>query len=35
MEIPLIQSKIYTFRGQRVMLDASLAEQYEVETRVL
>jgi len=31
----LVISKIYVFRGQRVMLDADLAELYEVETRQL
>lgn len=35
METQLIQSKIYTIRGQRVMLDRDLAEMYGVETRVL
>ncbi len=31
----LLQSKIYEFRGQKVMLDRDLAELYGVETRVL
>ena len=31
----LIVNKIYSIRGQRVMLDKDLAELYEVETRVL
>ena len=35
METQLIQSKIYTLRGQRVMFDFDLAELYEVETRAL
>jgi ORF6N domain. len=35
MEIQVIQNKIYTIRGQRVMLDRDLAEMYSVETRVL
>ncbi len=35
MEIQLIQSKIHELRGQRVILDADLAELYSVETRVL
>jgi len=35
MEIQLIQSKIYTFRGQRVMLDFDLAALYEVDTKRL
>ncbi|HNV71293.1 MAG TPA: ORF6N domain-containing protein [Candidatus Ozemobacteraceae bacterium] len=36
-EIPatLIESRIYTIRGQRVMIDADLAGLYGVETRVL
>ncbi|MDP4201275.1 MAG: ORF6N domain-containing protein [Bacteroidota bacterium] len=35
MELSIIQSKIYTIRGQKVMLDHDLAELYGVETRVL
>jgi ORF6N domain len=35
MELQLIQRKIHVIRGQRVMLDADLADLYEVETRVL
>ena len=35
MELPVIQSKIYEIRGQRVMLDRDLAEMYDVETRAL
>ncbi len=35
METEHIHSKIYTFRGQRVMLDFDLAALYEVEARVL
>jgi hypothetical protein len=35
MEIQVIQNKIYTIRGQRVMLDRDLAEMYGVETRRL
>ena len=35
MHLSLIQSKIYEFRGHKVMLDRDLAELYEVETRVL
>src|ERR1700730_4538682 len=31
----LIQNKIYTVSGQKVMLDFDLAELYEVETKVL
>lgn len=33
--LPLIQSKIYEIRGQKVMLDFDLAKLYQVETRVL
>lgn len=32
---PVIQSRILSLRGQRVMLDADLAQLYGVETRVL
>lgn len=35
MEIQLIQSKIHTLRGQRVMLDTDLAPFYEVPTKAL
>ena len=35
MEIQLIQSKIHTLRGERVMLDFDLAELYEVLTKAL
>jgi hypothetical protein len=35
MEIHLIQSKIHTLRGQRVMLDTDLAPFYEVPTKAL
>ena len=35
MEIQVIQNKIYTIRGQRVMLDRDLAELYGVETKRL
>ena len=30
-----IENRIYSIRGQRVMLDADLAEVYEIETRIL
>ncbi len=33
--IQSIQNRIYTIRGERVMLDFDLAALYEVETRVL
>lgn len=33
--IQSIQNRIYTIRGQRVMLDRDLAELYEVDTKVL
>jgi hypothetical protein len=32
---PLIQSRILSLRGQRVMLDADLAQLYDVETRAV
>ena len=32
---PLIESKIYLIRGQKVMLDSDLAEMYGVFTKVL
>jgi len=35
MELPIIQSKIHEFRGQRVMMDYDLAEMYGVDTRSL
>ncbi len=35
MELQLIQSKIHTLRGQRVMLDFDLAALYKVETKRL
>lgn len=35
MELELIQKKIYTVRGRRVMLDVDLATLYDVETRRL
>jgi hypothetical protein len=35
METHLIQSKIYTIRGQKVILDRDLAALYGVETKVL
>ena len=35
MDLQIIKHKIYTIRGQQVMLDFDLAELYEVETRVL
>lgn len=31
----LVISKIYTVRGQKVMLDSELAELYQVETKRL
>ena len=33
--LELIERRIYVIRGQKVMLDADLAELYEVETRAL
>lgn len=35
MELVVLQQKIYTIRGIKVMLDFDLAQLYEVETRVL
>jgi ORF6N domain len=35
MELQIIQSKIYTIRGRRVMLDFDLAQLYETETKYL
>ena len=35
METQIIQSKIHTLRGQRVMLDFDLAALYEVPTKAL
>lgn len=35
MELQIIQNKIYTIRGERVMIDRDLAEIYGVETRAL
>lgn len=35
MNLTAIQNKIYEIRGRRVMLDADLAELYEVETKRL
>ncbi len=35
MELQVIREKIYTIRGQKVMLDFDLAELYMVETRRL
>lgn len=33
--LPLVQQRIFTLRGQQVMIDRDLAELYGVETRVL
>ena len=35
MLLQKIESKIYEFRGQKIMLDFDLPDLYEVETRVL
>ncbi|WP_241237823.1 ORF6N domain-containing protein [Pseudoflavitalea rhizosphaerae] len=35
VEIERIQHRIYTIRGERVMLDFDLAALYQVETKVL
>ena len=34
-QIQIIESKIFTIRGQQVMLDRDLAELYQVETKAL
>ena len=34
-QLTVIQSKIYEFRGQKVMLDFDLAEMYGMETKRL
>ena len=33
--LALVKSKIYTIRGQKVMLDFDLAQMYGVETRAM
>jgi hypothetical protein len=33
--VEIIERRIYLIRGQKVMLDADLAELYQVETRAL
>ena len=35
MPVELVERRIYLIRGQKVMLDADLAELYQVETRAL
>jgi len=35
MELTIIQNKVFTLRGCKVMLDFDLAELYEIETRTL
>ncbi|MGZ3837225.1 MAG: ORF6N domain-containing protein [Flavisolibacter sp.] len=35
MQLTFIQQKIFTVRGQKIMLDKDLADIYEVETRAL
>lgn len=35
MELTVIQNKVFTLRGFKIMLDFDLAELYEVETKVL
>ncbi|NIJ51751.1 ORF6N domain-containing protein [Dyadobacter arcticus] len=35
MELAIIQNKVFTLRGYKIMLDFDLAEMYEVETKVL
>ncbi|WP_254561382.1 ORF6N domain-containing protein [Dyadobacter diqingensis] len=35
MELISIQSKVFTLRGQKIMLDFDLSKMYEIETRTL
>jgi hypothetical protein len=35
MDLMVIQDKVFTIRGYRVMLDFDLAEMYEIETKAL
>ncbi|MGN7887024.1 ORF6N domain-containing protein [Dyadobacter sp. 22481] len=35
MELMVVQNKVCTFRGNKVMLDFDLAELYEIETKAL
>lgn len=35
MELLVVQNKVYTLRGSKVMLDFDLAELYEIETKAL
>ncbi len=35
VQVQLVESRIFTLRGQRVMLDSDLADLYGVETKVL
>lgn len=35
MELMVIQKKVYTLRGCKIILDFDLAELYEIETRIL
>lgn len=35
MELMVIQNKVHTLRGYKIMLDFDLAELYEIETKVL
>ncbi len=35
MQLTVIQQKIYTLRGERVMLDFDISGLYQVETKVL
>lgn len=35
MELMIIQNKVYTLRGCKIMLDFDLAELYEIETKAL
>lgn len=35
MELMVVQNKVYTLRGHKIMLDFDLAELYEIETKAL
>jgi hypothetical protein len=35
MELMVVQNKVYTLRGYKIMLDFDLAELYEIETKAL
>lgn len=35
MELMVVQNKVHTLRGYKIMLDFDLAELYDIETKVL